>query len=190
MGVAIPDHIALAELHFNSLDRSEFSRQLGLKAVQIFYQLLLDCPWGKVFFSRRQSGAVVSLCCVFSDYVAFQKVLERKLLPLVFIRVVSFKLSPMVMLSEFRRQKKSLPSELVKCHLGMIARDESLAPASTASLLENMRMGLSYLKSEGFSRVWASALGSNQRSLVFLISNGFCEYELCSDTVFLIKDLG
>lgn len=174
-----------AALHWQSLGEGEFSRKLGPEAVRVFYNLLLNSAFGRVFHSETASGDILSLCCVFTDYDAFSRTLSKKLVPIVLTRVLLGKLSPLVLLQEGLRRKKDLPGDLRKFHLGMIVRNAEYGPIATRKLMENLRDALAYLGDLGVKELWASSLRTNHASIMFLARNGFTEYRSHSDIVFL-----
>jgi hypothetical protein len=174
-----------AALHWQSLREGELSRELGLDAIYVFYDLLVNSSHGRVFYSKTTSGDILSLCCVLTDYDAFSRMLNRRLLAGVLKKIMLGKLSPFVLLKELQRRKRDLPVSLRKVHLGMIVRNAAYGPVATYRLTENLRDALAYLGSLGLKEVWASSLKTNQASILFLERNGFAKYCTHADIVFL-----
>jgi hypothetical protein len=181
---------ALAKLHFESLSEDDFSKQLGPRAIVIFYEELLRSGFGRAFYSRHSNGEIISVCCVFSDYPSFRSKLITRLLPLTLSSLLSGRLSISSVVAELRRQRGCVPSSFGKFHLGMVIRNSRFGPAATKRLIGNFAEGMDYLSRMGAHQLWASSLATNREALVFLRGNGFVEFDRREDTVYLTRHLG
>lgn len=173
----------LAELHHAELPEGEFSRHLGLRAIEIFYEALLTSEHGRVFYTAATDGQVISLCCVVTGYDAFSRALRPRLMPMVLWRLLTLRLPPRVLLRELGRGRALEKLRAPSCHLGMIVRNPAFGPAATLKLLGNFREAIAHATDSGAAAIWASAHLENRPSSAFLCANGFAEVGQQDDIV-------
>ena len=179
----------LAHLHYSEIGDSEFSKKLGLPALEVFYRTLVSSRYGEVFYSDAKSGEILSICCVISDIVAFNVELKKNLLWQVIFRILSLRLSIITVLKELRRQNDKPSFQNAKCHLGMIVRNSNFEPISTFKLAQNFKEGMDYAAALGCCSIWASAQRENEPSIKFLTSHQFKIISNEGDFVYLEADL-
>jgi hypothetical protein len=193
MSVGIEDRntlaARLAALHYGALSEIEFSKQLGVKAIEAFYAILLNSPHGRVFYTQGANGEILSLCCIFSDYQGFLAEVKRRLFPLILRGLLTGSLKLSILIAELRREKRDLDPDYKNTHLGMIASNSNYGPAATKGLIENYGQAIEYAKQRGIRRLWASTLITNRAALDFLLRSGFSEVHRRSDAIFLVYTL-
>lgn len=185
----LPLATRLARLHFSEIGDNEFSKKLGLPALEAFYRTLVSSQYGEVFFSEAKSGEILSICCVINDFVAFDIQLKKNLLWQVMFRILTLRLSIITVLKELQRQNDKPSFQNARCHLGMIVRNSNFEPISTFKLAKNFQEGMDYAAALGCRTIWASAQSKNEPSIKFLTSHQFKIISNKGDFVYLEADL-
>jgi hypothetical protein len=190
--VPAPDVTAptLAAFHLREIGKEELSALLGPQAVELFYRELLGSEDARVFFSTAEDGEILSLCCVLSDYPAFQRRMQRRLLPLVAKSLLKGRISLRQLLAERARAAEPVPESFRRFHLGMhIARSGS-GPEGIARLMADTRKGLAWLREQGADRVWGRTRKENTAAHAFAVRLlGFQVLAEQADVVFFEKNL-
>jgi dTDP-4-amino-4,6-dideoxygalactose transaminase len=164
---------SLANLHVGALTANDFSSHLGAGAIRKFYESLLENRHGRVFYEENGDREIVSICCVFHDYAAFNRRLIVRLAPLVLMSCFGGRIEIGAVLDRLRSR---LPGEILPIadwHLGMIIANSRFGRQASASFRSNYTKSLSYLRGHGVDQLWGATLLENVRTANFLLKSGF-----------------
>ena len=163
----------LSEMHYNLLSKNDFSKLLGVDLIQIFYSILLEEKYGKVFYETNHRGDVISICCGFYRYKDFKKEYMRVTLVKIFFKIITFKVSIKRILNEMFSK---LPNEIIDNEnfaLGFIGFSKDYGIRGPLSLAKNYSKALKYLINHDCNYVWGSTLAENIGANQFLSRNNF-----------------
>lgn len=180
----------LSKLHYDALSDEDFSKVLGLEAIELFYSLLLQNKYGRVFYDISD-GVVVSVCSVFYDYQRFR---QHYMAKSFFIIAKAVAGNPRILGLIFGQLQDEYPKSLEACksfHLGMIIRNKAFSDQKVAvrSFKENYTMGLRYLSLHGATHVWGSTLKTNSATVKFLLRNDYIKVHETDRVAYFRREL-